>query len=214
VLTGGAGVRAMTLAFDELFSIPDAFHGVAMAGRTDAAILADAAAVHGIHAASPDLTRFPDIYVQHLGRELEKPGPRKGIMPGVRPLLDELSVRDNVHLGLLTGNYEASAQLKLQYFDLWRYFLGGAFGDNAPDRNRLFPRAVARIVQCGGPSVEPHEAVVIGDTPLDVACAQASGARSIAVATGNYSADALRASGADVVFEDLSDTAAVLRAFH
>ncbi len=201
----------MTSAFDELFSVPDAFHSVPMAGRTDTGILVDAAAAHGIAANSPALARFPEIYFQHLTRELDKPGPRKGIMPGVRPLLDVLSARDDVHLGLLTGNYEASAQLKLQYFDLWRYFRGGAFGDDAPERNRLLPRAVAHVAQCGGPAVEAREAVVIGDTPLDVACAQASGARSIAVATGNYSVDDLRAAGADVVFEDLSDTPAVLR---
>ncbi len=76
-------------------------------------------------------------------------------MPGVRPLLDVLSARDDVHLGLLTGNYEASAQLKLQYFDLWRYFRGGAFGDDAPERNRLLPRAVAHVAQCGGPRSKP-----------------------------------------------------------
>lgn len=204
----------MTFAFDELFSVPDAFRDVPMAGRTDAGILADAAAAHGIPADSPALARFPEIYLHHLSRELDKPGPGKGIMTGVRPLLDVLAARDDVHLGLLTGNYEASAQLKLQYFDLWRYFRGGAFGDDAPERNRLLPRAVAHVAQCGGPAVEAREAVVIGDTPLDVACAQASGARSIAVATGNYSVDDLRAAGADVVFEDLSDTPAVLRLFN
>jgi phosphoglycolate phosphatase len=204
----------MTSAFDELFSIPDAFRAVPMAGRTDTGILTDAAAAHAIPANSPVLARFPGTYLQHLTRELDKPGPRKGIMPGVRQLLDVLSARDDVHLGLLTGNYEASAQLKLQYFDLWRYFRGGAFGDDAPERNRLLPRAVAHVAQCGGPAVEAREAVVIGDTPLDVACAQASGARSIAVATGNYSVDDLRAAGADVVFEDLSDTPAVLRLFN
>jgi phosphoglycolate phosphatase len=204
----------MAFAFDELFSVPDAFRDVPMAGRTDAGILADAAAAHGIPADSPVLARFPAIYLQHLTRELDKPDPRKGIMPGVRPLLDVLSARDDVHLALLTGNYEASAQLKLHYFDLWRYFRGGAFGDGAPERNPLLPRAVAQVAQCGGPTVDAREAVVIGDTPLDVACAQASGARSIAVATGNYSVADLHAAGADVVFEDLSDTPAVLRLFN
>ena len=204
----------MTSAFGELFSVPDAFHSVRMAGRTDTGILADAVAAHGIAASSPALAQFPTIYLQHLSRELEKPGPRKGIMPGVRTLLDVLSARDDVHLGLLTGNYEATAQLKLQYFNLWRYFRGGAFGDDAPERNALLPRAVAQVAQCGGPAVDAREAVVIGDTPLDVACAQASGARSIAVATGDYSVNDLRAAGADVVFEDLSDTPAVLRLFN
>ena len=204
----------MTQAFWELFSVDDAFRDIPLPGRTDSWILSDAAAAHGIALDSPDLARFPDIYLRHLATELDRPGPRKGVMPGVRALLDTLEARDDVYLALLTGNYEAAARLKLEHFDLWRYFTCGAFGDAAPDRNGLLPKAVARIAACGGPSIEATEAVVIGDTPLDVACAAAAGARSIAVATGNYSVDELRASGADVVFEDLSDTRAVLAAIH
>ena len=117
-----------------------------------------------------------------------------------------------MYLALLTGNYEAAALLKLEYFDLWRYFPCGAFGDDAPDRNGLLPKALARVTACGGPAIAPEHTVVIGDTPLDVACAAAGGARSIAVATGSHGVDALRASGADFVFEDLSDTEAVMRA--
>jgi len=84
--------------------------------------------------------------------------------------------------------------------------------DDAPDRNGLLPKAMTVIRACGGPEVAPCEVVVVGDTPLDVACAEASGARSLAVATGGYDAGALRAAGADHVFEDLSDTDAVLAA--
>src|SRR6185295_16757440 len=143
--------------------------------------------------------------------ELPRPGPRKGIMPGVRPLLDALASRDEAYLALLTGNYEESARAKLEYFDLWRYFPCGAFGDDAPERNRLLPRALTRIHACGGPAVHPSETVVVGDTPLDVACAAASGARSLAVATGSYDVEVLRAAGADIVMQDLTDTPHVLR---
>lgn len=212
VLTGGAGGRAMARAFEELFVVPDAFRGIPFPGRTDAWLLSDAAAAHGIPPDSPVLARFPDVYLRHLAIELEHPGPRKGVMPGVRALLDALSGRDDVYLALLTGNYEAAAQVKLEYFDLWRYFPCGAFGDHAPDRNSLLGKAVARVVASGGPTVDAAEAVVIGDTPLDVACATASGARSIGVATGNHSLEELRAAGADVVFADLSDIDAVLDA--
>ena len=210
MLTGGAGVRAMTRAFEELFAIGQAFHDVPMAGRTDAAILAHAAAAHHIPAGSPALGQFPDVYLRYLATELAEPGPRKGVMPGVRPLLDQLARRPDVHLSLLTGNYEGAARLKLEYFDLWHYFAGGAFGDGAADRNGLVAKALARVAAAGGPHVQPADAVVIGDTPLDVACAAAGGARCIAVGTGNYSADQLLAAGADVVFEDLSDTARVI----
>jgi len=208
----------MTRAFEELFGVPDAFRGIPMAGRTDAWILADAAAIHGIPSDSPSLARFPDVYLRHLAIEITRKASnaagspaRFGIMPGVRELLDALVNRKNVFLALLTGNYERGARLKLEHFDLWRYFRCGAFGDNAPDRNGLMPRALARVADCGD-SFEAADAVVIGDTPLDIACAKAGGARSIGVATGSHGVDELRAAGADVVFEDLSDTSAILRA--
>jgi len=202
----------MSHAFEQLFSIPDAFEQIEMPGRTDSWILSDALTLHGISSGPALLTRFRDVYLDHLRAELQRPGPRKGMMPGVRPLLDTLRQRDDVYLALLTGNYEEAACQKLEYFDLWRYFPCGAFGDDAPDRNGLLPKALARIRECGGPSVEARDAVVIGDTPLDVECAAAGGARSMAVATGRYSVDALRAAGADVVLEDLSDLDVVLGA--
>ena len=210
VLTGGAGVRAMTLAFEELFAVSDAFRDVSVAGRTDSWILAGVAATHRIPPA--ELARFHDVYLAHLVREIERPGPRKGVMPGVRPLLDALAVRSDAYLALLTGNYEQAARVKLEHFDLWRYFSCGAFGDDAQDRNELLPRALARVQESGGPRVPASQVVVIGDTPHDVACAAASGARSIAVATGGYDVAALRSAGADVVFEDFRDLEAVLSA--
>jgi phosphoglycolate phosphatase-like HAD superfamily hydrolase len=215
VLTGGAGGRAMTRAFEQVFGIGEGLRGIPMPGRTDSWILADAAAAHRIPLDSPDLARFRDVYLIELARELDAPHPphlRKAVMPGIRPLLDALHVRDDVYLALLTGNYEEAARLKLEHFDLWRYFACGAFGDNAPDRNGLLPRAIAQVRVCAGHAFAAADAVVIGDTPLDVACAAAGGARSIAVATGSHGVDELRASGADVVFEDLSDVAAVVRA--
>ena len=199
----------MTLAFEELFAVADAFREIPMPGRTDRWILSDAAAAHRIP--PEELERFPEVYLRHLRRELDRPGPRKGVMPGVRPLLDALVERPDVYLALLTGNYEEAARVKLAYFDLWRYFRCGVFGDAAPDRNGLLPKAVARIAACGGPSFSAADAVVVGDTPLDVACAAFSGARSIAAATGNHTVDDLRAAGADVVLQDLRDTDQVLR---
>jgi phosphoglycolate phosphatase len=213
VLTGGAGGRAMSLAFEEIFGIRDAFAGIAMPGRTDSWIVSSAAAKHGIPPDSPDLARFQSVYFGYLTREIDRPSPsRKGVMPGIAPLLDALADRDDAYLALLTGNYEASARLKLEHFGLWRYFRCGAFGDNAPDRNGLLPRALSQITASGGPAVPASQVVVIGDTPLDVAVAVAWGARSIAVATGSHSVEELLQSGADVVFEDLSDTTRVLHA--
>src|SRR5476649_728895 len=133
----------MTAAFEEIFGVADAFRGMPMAGRTDSWILTDAAAAHDIAADSQELARFPQVYFRHLAKELAQPAPPgkfNGVMPGVRELLDALARRDDVYLALLTGNYETSARMKLERFDLWRYFTCGAFGDDAPHRNVLVPK--------------------------------------------------------------------------
>jgi phosphoglycolate phosphatase-like HAD superfamily hydrolase len=212
VLTGGAGARAMSHAFEDIFSVRDAFRNIPMRGRTDAIILSDAAAAHGIPPDAADLLRFPDVYLAHLQMEIDRPGPRKGVMPGVRRLLATLSARNDVYMALLTGNYKSTARVKLEYFDLWHYFRCGAFADDCADRNELLPVAVKRIHDSDGLRLHASEAIVIGDTPLDVACAAASCARSIAVATGGFDMEALRLAGADVVLRDLADTPTVLDA--
>lgn len=209
MLTGGAGQRAMARAFEELFAVSDAFRDIQMAGRTDTWILSKAAAVHGILPAA--LFAFQEAYLAHLERELEPPNPRKTMTPGIRPLLDTLASRDDTYLALLTGNYEKAARLKLEHFDLWRYFQCGAFADDADDRNSLLPKALERIRACGGPAVQPADVIVVGDTPHDVACALAAGARPVGVATGPFSMEQLRDSGAEAVFEDLGDTDAFLK---
>ncbi|MCC7416407.1 MAG: HAD hydrolase-like protein [Acidobacteria bacterium] len=212
MLTGGAGGRAMSGAFEEVFGIANAFAGVPMDGRTDAWLLARAIDAHGVTASPGALARFHRAYPAHLQAELGRAGPRRKIMPGVRPLLRRLAPAMHVFLALLTGNTEAGARLKLEHFDLWRFFSCGAFGDRDVDRNLLLPAALARVQACGGPIVPASQVIVIGDTPLDVACAFASGARAIAVATGGHDARELRAAGADVVFETLEDTGAVVSA--
>ena len=200
----------MSLAFEDVFGIANAFDGLALSGRTDAWLVATAATAHGLVLDAPARARFESSYLTHLAREIDHPGSRKGIMPGVVALLDVLTARADAHLALLTGNYEAGARIKLEYFDLWRYFRCGAFGDTVFDRNHLFPDAMSRVRACGFPVASASQVVVIGDTPLDVACAAANGARSIAVATGSYPVADLRAAGADVVFETLADTNEVL----
>jgi phosphoglycolate phosphatase len=203
----------MSLAFEDVLGIRDAFDGLPMAGRTDSWILSDALAAHGVPLDTSTVARFHEVYLRRLAVEIERSGDsRKGIMPGIRELLDALAGHDDVYLALLTGNFEAAARLKLEYFDLWRYFRCGAFGDVAPDRNGLLPRAVSTVAACGGPAFAATDAVVIGDTPLDIACAKFSSARSVGVATGMHSVAELREAGADMVFADLGDTGSVLRA--
>jgi phosphoglycolate phosphatase-like HAD superfamily hydrolase len=153
-----------------------------------------------------------NTYVAYLEREIHQPGPQKGVLPGVRALLEALALRNDVFLGLLTGNFERGARIKLEYFDLWRYFRFGAFGDGAHDRNGLLQTALARAAASGCPPLSASDIVIVGDTPLDVAVALAGGARSLAVATGSFSVETLRASGAHVVLQDLSDLASAVEA--
>jgi len=154
---------------------------------------------------------FREVYCRLLEEEIQDTTRVKTLLPGVRDVLDAV-VSDGRHwIGLLTGNFAASAEIKLKHFDVWRYFRFGAFGDDAIHRNDLVPVAMQRAKSAGAPDVAASDVLVIGDTPLDVACAKAHGARAIAVATGGVSAAALHACGADVVFDDLRDTQAFLR---
>lgn len=207
VLTGAAGLRAMNKACEAMLGRPDALAGIPVAGRTDRIILSDACRRAGRTLDAALLADLRKRYVEYLRGEIELPGQgRKGIMPGIRPLLDRLESRDDVFLGLLTGNFEPGARIKLEHFDLWRYFRCGAYGDDAEDRNLLVPFAIERARACGLPDLAPADILVVGDTPHDVACARASGAVPVAVATGTFTAGDLRAAGAGIVFDDLSDT--------
>jgi phosphoglycolate phosphatase len=222
VLTGGAGIRAMNRACEELVGHPQPLAGIPVAGRTDRIILTDVLASTNHALDDGLLERLRDAYISNLREEIERPGrtqsfeslgPRggvKAVMPGIRELLDVLQRRDDVLLGLLTGNFEAGARIKLEHFDLWRYFRCGAYGDDAADRNELVPFALERARRCGLPDIAPDHILVVGDTPHDVACALAVGATPVGVATGGFTVEQLRESGADIVFQDLSRTSGFL----
>jgi len=212
VLTGGAGLRGMNRALEEVFGYTNGLDGIPVAGRTDRAILADAVGRLGRALDKPTLADVRQRYVANLTEEIEHPGTgRKAVMPGIREILEQLEHRDDVLVGLLTGNFEEGARVKLAHFDLWRYFRCGAFGGDAVDRNALVPVAVERARRCGLSGIADADVIVIGDTPHDVACAHAAGATAVAVATGSSSVDELRTTGAEHVFEDLSDTQMFLK---
>jgi phosphoglycolate phosphatase len=211
VLTGGAGLRAMNRACEEIAGHSDALAGIPVAGRTDRIILADVVARLGHALDEALLAELRGRYLERLREEIERPGRGiKAVMPGVRELLDALDARGDVFVGLLTGNFEEGARIKLEHFDMWRYFRCGAYGDDAADRNALVPFAVERARRHGLPDLASRHIFVVGDTPHDIACARAVGALPVGVATGGFTVDQLRASGADIVFGDLSDTGAFL----
>jgi phosphoglycolate phosphatase-like HAD superfamily hydrolase len=212
VLTGQAGMRAMNRACEDLVRGDNALAGVTFAGRTDWSILDDILRKHGHTLDEVLLDELRRRYVTHLAEEIQLPGRGiKDVMPGIRDLLQALEVREDVRVGLLTGNFVEGARIKLEYFDLWKYFPWGAFGGDSANRNDLVPIAVARAKEHGIDAVAPADVIVIGDTPNDIECARAANATPVAVATGSYSVDQLRAAGADIIFEDLSDTGAFLR---
>lgn len=207
VLTGGAGLRAMNRAGEAVLGAPHLLDGIPVAGRTDWSILEDALARIGRSLDADLFARLREAYVGHLREEIVHPGTgTKAVMPGVAELLPALRSRGDVILALLTGNFAEGARIKLEHFDLWSYFKCGAFGDDAPDRNALVPFAIERARSCGVDGFAYRDVIVIGDTPNDVACAQAVGAIPVAVATGGYSVDELRRTGAPIVLDDLSDT--------
>lgn len=212
VLTGGAGVRAMARACKEVIGHPDALTGIPAAGRTDWIILHDALTQVGRTLDDRLLAALRERYVALLREEIEERGTgSKGVLPGVRELVSELHARDDVFLGLLTGNFEEGARIKLEHFDLWKYFRCGAYGDDSADRNALVPFAVKRAGECGLSDIAARDVLVVGDTPHDVACARAADALAVAVATGSYTVEQLKEAGADVVFADLTDRGGFLQ---
>lgn len=208
LLSGGAGTRALTRAFEELFGVPDGFTGIPVAGRTDPLIFGEALSRARLTAGASARERFQNRYCDLLEEEIVHPGPRKGVMPGVRTLLAELATRPEIWCALLTGNFARAARIKLEHFELWPFFACGAYGDDAPERDHLVPIAVERARKRGAEVRVPNQVIVVGDTPADVRCARAAGARAIAVATGGFDQPALDACGASAVLADLSDTAA------
>lgn len=211
ILSGRAGLRALNHAFEHATGVADAFHGINAAGRTDGYLLDEAARRAGLALDAAMRSAIQERYFTALVDEIKLPGEgRKAVMPGVRPLLASLADRDDVVLALLTGNFQQSARIKLEYFDLWSPFRFGAFADDASDRNRLVPIALGRAREAGHAPVADR-VVVIGDTPLDIECARAGGVRALGVATGSHTVDDLREAGADHALEDLSDTEAVIR---
>ena len=202
VSTGGAGTRSMNLAFHELFGIQDAFKNIPMAGKTDIQIMKEGLKTHGLPRMDGNVEKMMNGYIKFLQMEIDNP--LRYVMPGIRETLEWLNTM-NMSIGLLTGNLEKGAKIKLSAFNLNEYFTDGAFGSDDEDRDRLLPIALDRFSE-KGLSFSPDDCIVVGDTPRDVRCAKIHGASCIAVATGPYSKDALLATEADMVLDSFTET--------
>jgi phosphoglycolate phosphatase len=205
--SGGAGVRSLNLAMEELFSLDNAFQGISMAGKTDTQIIKEGLIKYAL---LPDgsIDAVINAYLKHLTREIQND--RKRVKPGIYEVLDELKYLRDSGLGLLTGNLEAGARIKLEPFMLNQYFPTGAFGSDDEDRNNLLPIAVKRFEELFHKRIEIDSCIIVGDTPRDVECAHIYGAICIGVATGPYSYDDLIEAGADYVVHDLSENETLL----
>jgi phosphoglycolate phosphatase-like HAD superfamily hydrolase len=210
----GAGRRAIQQALREVFggAGPDDHR---FDGKTDRQIVRELMRLDGHDDTSIDagVDDVLDRYVRYLERELAHPEHRPRLFDGVLPLLDALELRRDVTLGLLTGNVESGARAKLRAvgIDPDRFRMN-AFGSDSEHRPDLPAVAQRRAIASLGADLPGERVVVIGDTPADVECGRSIGARAIGVATGRYPVDELERVGAAYVFEDLTDTAAVVDA--
>ena len=210
--SGGAGERALRLGFRDRFGIDDDLQTIEIAGRTDSGIGRRMLAAHGLPETPENLASLFDGYLHFLAEELPvSPG---HLLPGVVALLEVLKKRPDIVLALLTGNLARGAQLKLTHYGVWDYFEFGAYADYHYDRNELGHFARERAEEKHGIEFPPQHIFVLGDTPHDIACARAIGARAVAIATGKFSMAELGVYSPDYLFADFGDVPAVLEIFH
>jgi phosphoglycolate phosphatase-like HAD superfamily hydrolase len=153
--------------------------------------------------------RLLTAYLSHMPATM--PAGKARVLDGIREVLETVHAHPEIHQALLTGNLEAGAKLKLGFLDLWKYFEFGAFADDSYIRDELGPFALRRAKEKLGITFPPERVWIIGDTPHDVACGKAIGAKTIAVATGAFTVEQLAALNPTHTFQDFSDTQALLR---
>ena len=210
----GAGARALTDALMEVFGRMGPVGGYSMGGRTDPQIVRELMTAVGmpVDEIEARLDEVWRVYLRNLRAQLARS--RVRALPGVPPLLDRVEAQgSSTVLGLLTGNVEEGARLKVDAAGLgFDRFRVGAYGSDHWQRPELPAVAARRARQATGIGFEGKEIVIIGDTPFDISCGAHLGVRTIAVATGSHSAEDLAACGPDHVFPDLTDADAVWRA--
>lgn len=206
--SGGAGLKALGLALEK-WTGSDDVSWMEIAGRTDAAIAMQVLERFKIEPTPENTAKFFDTYLHFLEQELPRtPG---HLLPGILELLDQLQQHPEVALGLLTGNLERGAQLKLTHYGVWEYFEFGAYADDHHDRNALGNFARDRAKEKHGITFANDEIYILGDTPHDIACARAIGAKAVAIATGDSSREELANHDPDFLFADLADVNGVMK---
>lgn len=201
--TGGVGIKAFARAFSSEFGIHDGTERMKFSGRTDVSLVREVFTNNRVEESKANFDRFFAAYVGWL-REMIVDchgGACDGVLDFIRALEAQT---DPPAIGLLTGNIKAGARIKLERFNLWEKFPFGGFADDDEHRDRIAAVAHARGNQHIGRTLRGEEVLVIGDTPLDIRCARAIGARVIAVATGGASVEELVTHKPDWLAPDLS----------
>jgi phosphoglycolate phosphatase len=211
--TEGAARRAFQRALLNVYGTAGPIDSHAFGGKTDPQIARELLQAEGMPHQEIDarLPVFWHEYLDGLEDEMRATDYRTAVYPGVPDLLCALAREDTVVMALLTGNVERGAHLKLSSAGLKDYFAFGVFGSDCEQRAGLPPIAVERARDVTGRIFAGRDIVVICDTPNDIRCGESLGVYTVGVATGSHARAELEAEGADVVFDDFSDTDSVLR---
>ncbi len=204
VNTGHAGTRAFARTFATEFDLHHGSERMKFAGRTDVSLVREFFRIHGLDESPVHFRQFFDRYVFWLDHILAQTT-NGHACPGIYDLIRQLQSRQAAPaLGLLTGNIQLGAEIKLRHFDLWSHFEFGGFADDHEDRNHIAMAALQRGRRVMGANLQPQEIIVVGDTPHDVRCGKFIGAKTLAVATGGSSLEELRACAPDWAVADLT----------
>jgi len=213
ITSRGAGRRAMRTALERVFGAAGGIDQYDLRGRTDTRIVHDVMGALGWEPARVK-ERLDDFFEAYLGGLTSEIGDGRHVvtLPGVSAVVARLAQSPDALLGLVTGNIEEGARIKLLPTGLWPLFRVGAYGSDHMDRRRLPSLAARRAQALVGYPFAATDVVVIGDTPHDIDCARACGAVAVAVTTGQYTRDELLAERPDHLFDDLADVEKVLEA--
>jgi phosphoglycolate phosphatase len=201
VSTGGAGVRALNRAFCQVVGIVNAMDGIRLHGKTDPAIIREVFNAREVPSLRASFDQILAAYVEFLPEEVER-STQYRVLPGILSFLQDFHRRPDLVFGLATGNVERGARIKLARGKLNSFFTFGGFGSDAESRTELVRCAAESGVRHAGRDIEPQDVFVIGDTPRDIDAGREAGFRTVGVATGYYSAEQLRAAGADLTLSD------------
>jgi phosphoglycolate phosphatase-like HAD superfamily hydrolase len=205
--TGGAGTKSLTRSFQKIHGIENAFQGITLDGKTDPEIVKEAMGRHRVkqEIKPMEIKEIFREYIDFLKEEIII-SPNYHLMPRVKEMLEDLHGRENILLGIASGNIQQGAEIKLKRGGIYKYFRFGAYGSDAEDRGEVIRKAIKRGKNLlPGIELSKKDFYVIGDTPRDIIFGRQCHATTVGVATGRYSLEELRQLSPDFLLPDLTD---------